>query len=69
MKALNGLNYYENSQCSSNGTIQVTVDSNSQPTALDKPFVFYTLSPIVEFELAPMYQTNVTVHCANYYKQ
>ena len=64
-----GLNYYENSYCSSNEAIQVTASSsNSQLTALDKPFVFYTLRPIVEFELAPMYQTNVTVHCANYYK-
>jgi hypothetical protein len=65
-----GLNYYENSQCSSNEAIQVTASSsNSQPTALDKKFDVYTLRPIVEFELAPMYQTNVTVHCANYYKQ
>ncbi len=64
-----GLNYYENSQCSSNEAIQVSVGSNSQPTALDKKFDVYTLRPIVEFELAPMYQTNVTVHCANYYKQ
>lgn len=31
--------------------------------------LYYRITRLVEFELAPMYQTNVTVHCVNYYKQ
>ena len=65
-----GLNYYENSQCSSNETIQVTASSsNSQPTVMDKAFQVIRNDVKASFEPAPLYQTNVTVHCVNYYKQ
>ena len=64
-----GLNYYENSQCSTDEAIQVTASSsNAFPTALTKVFKVIEDRVNASFELTIIYQTNVTVHCANYYK-